>query len=700
MAPRSPTRTCDSCRWWPRSRHRRCATRTATSAWRSASRRRGRRCGAWSSSAWRCCRSCAACSAHSASARAPGPKGCCRAPRPTSSTGWWASRWPSFKRKPKVGEGSCRPSRRAAAAHRARQLRLLRTRQAGDVRRRVRPPVPRAAGARGQASRAAHPRQPHATRRRGARDGVQEAPPPRADAVARQRVQRGGARRMGKPQRPARPGGSHRRPYARSEDRRRRGESHVREGALRRRRDAWERPGRRRRHGRPADRGGCAAAAHGQGLAQADGGARRGLSLQVSLRGAQPGARAGGRAHLRQSAQRRRGIAAPARPQDHAQPRPADLLLPRRSARPEAARRHAARAARAAHRVGLPRRNAPRPRPRPRTRQHGDHQARDAPPHARLWRRRRRGEGQRAQAARRAGHGGESRAALGHRPQVRARGPDHQAQGDPDQCRTHRRTQPVCHSKVEYPSDEVMAYCSNVSCPGRILESIVHFAAVMDIRGLGYERVRALLDAKLIKEVADLYELMPAQLLKLEGFAEKSAQQLVDAIQASKRQPLSMLLYALGIRHVGAQGAKLLARRLGTLKALRNASVEEISKIRGVGMAIAEAVAGFFDETKNRKLLERLEKLGLNFTEPTVTEGKGPLAGQTYVVTGTLPSLSRTKAAELIEAAGGHVADSVSKKTTALVVGADAGSKFEKAKALGIPIIDEAELLRRARAKP
>ncbi len=245
---------------------------------------------------------------------------------------------------------------------------------------------------------------------------------------------------------------------------------------------------------------------------------------------------------------------------------------------------------------------------------------------------------------------------------------------------------PVCHAKVEYPADEVMAYCSNVSCPGRILESIVH--------------VRALLDAKLIKDVADLYELKPADLLALEGFAEKSAQQLVDAIQASNKQPLSTLLYALGIRHVGAQGAKLLARRFGTMKALRNASVEEIGKIRGVGPAIAEAVAGFFDEPRNRKLLERLDKSGLNFTEPTAAEREGPLAGQTYVVTGTLPSLSRSKAAELIEAAGGHVADSVSKKTTALVVGADAGSKLEKAKALGIPVIDEAELLRRARAKP
>src|SRR5881398_257354 len=247
-----------------------------------------------------------------------------------------------------------------------------------------------------------------------------------------------------------------------------------------------------------------------------------------------------------------------------------------------------------------------------------------------------------------------------------------------------------------------MTYCPNISCPSRILESIVHFASrsAMDIRGLGYERVRALLDAKLIKDVADLYELTPAQLLALEGFAEKSAQQLVVAIQASKKQPLSTLLNALGLRHVGAQVAKLLARHFGTMKALRNASVEEISNIRGVGTAIAEAVAGFFDETKNRKLLDRLDKLGLTFTEPTAAERKGPLAGQTYVVTGTLPSLSRAKAGELIEAAGGHVADSVSKKTTALVVGADAGSKLERAKALAIPIIDEAELLRRARAKP
>jgi len=261
---------------------------------------------------------------------------------------------------------------------------------------------------------------------------------------------------------------------------------------------------------------------------------------------------------------------------------------------------------------------------------------------------------------------------------------------------------PVCKSKVEHPQGEVMAYCPNVSCPGRVFESIVHFASrpAMDIRGLGPERVKALLDAGLIKDVADLYEITPMQLLTLEGFAEKSARQLVDAIQASKDRPLSTLIFALGIRHVGAQGAKLLARHFGTMKALAKASVEQINEIRGIGPAIAEAVAGFFAEPKNRKLIERLEKLDLNMKEPVAAEGKGPLAGHLYVITGTLPSLSRAKAAELIEAAGGHVSDAVSKKTTAVVVGADAGSKLEKAKTLRIPLIDEAELLRRARAKP
>ena len=261
---------------------------------------------------------------------------------------------------------------------------------------------------------------------------------------------------------------------------------------------------------------------------------------------------------------------------------------------------------------------------------------------------------------------------------------------------------PSCGSQVEHPQEEVMTYCPNISCPARILESIVHFASrgAMDIRGLGYERVRALLDAKLIDDVADLYEVTPLELLRLEGFAEKSAQQLVDAIADSKAQPLSSLLFALGLRHVGTQGAKLLARHFGTMRALASASAAEIGEVRGIGPIVAEAVAGFFTEPRNRKLIERLEKLGLTLRETATATGPRPLADQTYVITGTLPTLSRQQARDLIESAGGHVSDSLSKKTTALVVGADPGSKLEKAKTLGVEQIDEAELLRRANRKP
>ena len=261
---------------------------------------------------------------------------------------------------------------------------------------------------------------------------------------------------------------------------------------------------------------------------------------------------------------------------------------------------------------------------------------------------------------------------------------------------------PSCGSQVEHPADEVMTYCPNISCGARILESIVHFASrsAMDIRGLGYERVRALLEARLIEDVADLYELTPVRLLTLEGFAEKSAQQLVDAIADSKLQPLSALLFGLGIRHVGAQGVKLLARHFGTMKSLAQASAEEVAEVRGIGPAIADAVAGFFAEPRNRKLIERLEKLGLTMKETATATGPRPLTDHTYVVTGTLPTLSRQQARDLIEGAGGHVSDSLSKKTTALVVGADPGSKLEKAKSLGVSRIDEAELLRRANRKP
>ncbi len=265
----------------------------------------------------------------------------------------------------------------------------------------------------------------------------------------------------------------------------------------------------------------------------------------------------------------------------------------------------------------------------------------------------------------------------------------------PDRC-------PACHTTVERPADEVMRYCPNASCPGRVLEGVVHYASrdAMDIRGLGYERVRQLLDTGLIANVADLYQLTAERIAELERFGEQSAHQLVGAIAASKERPLASLLFGLGIRHVGKTVAQLLARRFGTMHALMQASAEDVNAVPGVGAAIAEAVVAFFAEPRNRELVRRLERAGLKFSEPRAATAGGPLEGKTYVLTGTLPTLSRGQATELVEAAGGRVAGGVSRKTDAVVAGAEAGGKLEKARTLGIEIIEEAELLRRVGRTP
>jgi DNA ligase (NAD+) len=280
---------------------------------------------------------------------------------------------------------------------------------------------------------------------------------------------------------------------------------------------------------------------------------------------------------------------------------------------------------------------------------------------------------------------------------VRERRAELERAGTPPKPFTMPAQCPDCGSDVEAPPDEVMTYCPNVSCPGRVHEGIFHFAArgAMDIRGLGYERVKQLLDAKLIRDVADLYDLSELQLVGLEGFAEKSAAQLVKAVAASRDRTLATLLFALGIRHVGAGAAELLARRFGTMEALMGASEEVIGEVRGIGPAIAAAVAAFFREERNRKLVERLAKAGVRMDEPVKVSAGGVFDGQTFVITGTLPTLSRAEATRLIEQAGGAVTGSVSKKTTAIVAGDEPGSKLEKAKTLGIPIWDESELLQR-----
>jgi DNA ligase (NAD+) len=256
---------------------------------------------------------------------------------------------------------------------------------------------------------------------------------------------------------------------------------------------------------------------------------------------------------------------------------------------------------------------------------------------------------------------------------------------------------PVCGTKVERDEEEVAIYCPNVACPGRQLEGLVHFASrgAMDIRGLSYARIQQLIEAGLIHDVGDLYSIREEQLLELDGFAEKSAQQLVAAIAASKAQPLSRLLFGLGILHVGATAAELLARHFGNLDALSTASADDILAIRGIGEKIADAVTAYCGDPSVRALMKKLRQAGVNFTEPKPVATGSALKGLAIVITGTLPTLSRQRATELIEGHGGRVTSSVSKSTDFVVVGDDAGSKLEKARALGVETIDESELLRR-----
>ncbi len=222
----------------------------------------------------------------------------------------------------------------------------------------------------------------------------------------------------------------------------------------------------------------------------------------------------------------------------------------------------------------------------------------------------------------------------------------------------------------------------------------------MDIRGLSYSRIQQLIDAGMVHDVADIFALDVEQLVTLERFAEKSAENLVAAIEESKSRPLSRLVNGLGIRHVGEGAAQLLARHFGTMDALSQATEEEILEVRGIGEIIAHSAVAYFRNASTRRLLEKLRRHGVNMEEPRARAAGRSLAGATVVITGTLPTLSRKDATDLVEANGGHVVGSVSKKTTFVVVGDDAGSKLEKARELGIETIDERELLKRVGRQP
>ncbi len=260
---------------------------------------------------------------------------------------------------------------------------------------------------------------------------------------------------------------------------------------------------------------------------------------------------------------------------------------------------------------------------------------------------------------------------------------------------------PVCGTPVERPPDEVMIYCPNGSCPARIYWGIVHFVSrdAMDIRGLGERTVQQLLERGIVHDVADLYALGEADLLPLDGFAEISARNLVDSIQRSRALPLSRLLYALGVRHVGAHAAQLLARRFGSMETLLAAGVEELAAVHGIGQTTAEALAAYLGEPTNRALLERLAAAGLTMAEPVERAEHTPLDGLTFVITGTLSSMGRKDVAKFIERHGGRVTGSVAGTTDYVVAGENPGSKLDRARELGVPVIDEAALLELARVE-
>jgi DNA ligase (NAD+) len=256
----------------------------------------------------------------------------------------------------------------------------------------------------------------------------------------------------------------------------------------------------------------------------------------------------------------------------------------------------------------------------------------------------------------------------------------------PDKC-------PACGSKVYHPEGEAVARCINIDCPARLFESILHFASrgAMDIEGLGPATIDELLDRGYIRTVEDIYYLTPEQLFTLPHFKEKSVSNMMNSIQASKERPLSRLLYALGIRHVGAHVAEVLARRFGSMDALEAAGLDELVQVEEVGGIIAESIKAFFELPRNREVIERLKSAGVNMEEEA-PQGPQPLAGLTFVLTGGLGAMTREEATEAIESRGGKVTSSVSRKTDYVVAGRDPGSKYDKAVQLGVPIIGEKEL--------
>ena len=272
---------------------------------------------------------------------------------------------------------------------------------------------------------------------------------------------------------------------------------------------------------------------------------------------------------------------------------------------------------------------------------------------------------------------------------VKARGVERRPFQIPKAC-------PVCGAPVMRAEGEVASRCLNTNCPARLKESVRWFAsrAVMDIDGMGEALVEQLVDRGLVGSVADIYSLTAEQLQDLDRMGAKSAARIVAGIEASRSRPLPRLIPGLGIAFVGERTAQLLAEHLGTMDALMAATAEQLQSIPEVGPKVSESILRFFAEPHNLALIERLKAERLVMSHEIRRPATGPLAGKTFVLTGALPALSRERASELIEAAGGKVTGSVSKKTSVVVAGSGAGSKLEKATQLGVPVWDEETLIR------
>ena len=252
---------------------------------------------------------------------------------------------------------------------------------------------------------------------------------------------------------------------------------------------------------------------------------------------------------------------------------------------------------------------------------------------------------------------------------------------------------PVCGTHVVKTEGEVDYRCVNANCPAKLRETILHFASrhVMNIEGMGDALVAQLTERGLVKNVADIYKLTKDDLLSLERMGDKSAQNILDEIEASKKLPLERVIFGLGIRFVGERTAQFLAEHFGSMDTLMTASQQELEDVNEVGPRIAESMHEFFAEPRNRALVKRLREAGLMFSGKKRERGT-KLAGKTFVLTGTLTKYTRDQAKKMIEDAGGRVSGSVSKKTDYVVAGSDAGSKLDKAKELGVSVIEEQEM--------